>query len=67
MRLSRMARAIAGMIGNGTQRTVSQVLSLGMAARSSSTKGLASVGSLFIFQFPAMIALRYFLFMRSAP
>ena len=62
-----MTLAMAGMIGKGTQSTLSQVLVLGIAARSSSTKGLASEASLFIFQLPAITVLRYFLFMANAP
>ena len=61
------ALTMVGIITAGVQRTTSQALGAGMAARSSSMKGLISEASMFIFQLPAITVLRYFLFICISP
>ncbi len=62
-RVSRMARTAAGMHTAGTHSATSHHRPLGRMALNSVMNSFVSVGVLFIFQLPAMMVLRYFLFM----
>ena len=62
-RISLNAFKAAGMLTKGTHTTTSHHLARGSRGLSSSANFLVSVAVLFIFQFPAMIVLRYLRFM----
>ena len=62
-----MISTAAGMSTNGTQTTTSHHFCLPVRFLTSSIKALPSAGVLFIFQLPAIIVLRYFLFIARTP